>query len=248
VRFEHEAPNDLWQMDFKGHVAMARGRLHPLTVLDDHSRFAIALEACSNERTETVKAALIKAFRRYGLPLCIITDNGAPWGGADTQARFTPLSVFLLEQDIRVAHARAYHPQTMGKDERFHRSLKAEVLSGPPFADLARAARALTRWRDVYNLERPHEALGLVPPIERYATSPRVYREKVELFAYGPDDHVRRAHGSQVCFQGSRFLIPKAFHGKEVALRPTSRDGVFHVYFRSQKIAELDFHAVRRED
>ena len=248
IRFEHEAPNDLWQMDFKGHVAMARGRLHPLTVLDDHSRFAVVLEACADERAETVKTALIKAFRRYGLPRSIITDNGAPWGGASMEARFTRLSVFLIEQDIAVSHARAYHPQTMGKDERFHRSLNAEVLSGPPFSDLGHAQRALARWRDIYNLERPHEAVGLAPPIARYGASPRAYRETIAPFVYAPDDCVRRVAASRISFRGRRLLVPKAFQGKEVALRPTRRDGVYDVFFRAQKIAELDLHALTRQD
>jgi hypothetical protein len=79
-RFEQERPNDLWQMDFKGHVPLREGgRLHPLTVLDDHSRYALVVAACGNERGETVKAHLIAAFRRYGLPGRIMTDNGSPW-------------------------------------------------------------------------------------------------------------------------------------------------------------------------
>ena len=82
IRFEHEAPNDLWQMDFKGHVALREGRLHPLTVLDDHSRFALVVSACADETTGTVKACLITAFRRYGLPVRITCDNGSPWGSS----------------------------------------------------------------------------------------------------------------------------------------------------------------------
>lgn len=82
-RFEAEAPNDLWQMDFKGHFAIADGRCHPLTVLDDHSRFAIAIRACGNERGETVQAQLTNVFRGYGLPHRILVDNGSPWGSDD---------------------------------------------------------------------------------------------------------------------------------------------------------------------
>ena len=141
ARFERTQPNELWQMDFKGHVALHTGRLHPLTVLDDHSRFSVVLAACANERTETVRQQLITAFRRYGLPQSMITDNGSPWGDGPGSP-FTPLGVWLIEHGIRISHSRPYHPQTMGKDERFHRSLKAEVLSGPPFADLAAAERA----------------------------------------------------------------------------------------------------------
>ena len=242
VRFEHACPNDLWQMDFKGHVAMAEGRLHPLTVLDDHSRFCVVLEACADQRTATVKTALVQAFRRYGLPLCVITDNGAPWGDGPGSP-FTPLGVFLIEQNIAIAHSTPYHPQTLGKDERFHRSLKAEALSGPPFADLAAAAVALARWRDVYNLERPHEALGLATPVTRHGVSPRAFGETVAPFAYGPDDRVRRVQlGGRVSFQGRTLRVPKAFRGKDIALRPAGKDGSFHAFFRHQKIAELDLN------
>jgi transposase InsO family protein len=83
-RFEHARPNDLWQMDFKGHFALGGGgRCHPLTVLDDHSRFALGLRACGDERGETVRAELIGVFRRYGLPLSMVMDNGSPWGGEE---------------------------------------------------------------------------------------------------------------------------------------------------------------------
>jgi len=143
-RFEHAAPNQLWQMDFKGHVPLGQGagRLHPLTVLDDHSRFAIGLEACANERGATVQQRLIELFRRYGLPDRMLTDNGGPWGVSSqnphtytslTPHTYTSLTAWLLRLGIRISHGRACHPQTQGKDERFHRTLKAELLQGPPF-------------------------------------------------------------------------------------------------------------------
>lgn len=244
TRFEHPAPNDLWQMDFKGHVRLADGtRLNPLTVLDDHSRFAIVLKACADQRTNTVRDALIEAFRRHGLPRALITDNGSPWGDGPGSP-FTPLGVFLIDQGVRIAHSRPYHPQTMGKDERFHRSLKAEAMSGPPFADLAAAERALTDWRRVYNNERPHEAIGLATPVERYRPSPRDYRETPEPVEYAPGDHVRRVQqGGWLSFRGIDVRVPKAFRGRAVALRPTNQDGVFHVFYRHQIIASLDCKA-----
>jgi len=240
TRFERSRPNELWQMDFKGHVALHVGRLHPLTVLDDHSRFSVALAACADERTETVRQHLIAAFRRYGLPERLITDNGSPWGDGPGSP-FTPLGVWLIEQGIKISHSRPYHPQTMGKDERFHRSLKAEVLSAPPFADIAAAERAFERWRTVYNTQRPHDALELAVPASRYQPSPRDYVETVPSFEYAPSDTVRRVQqGGHVSFLGCNLKVPKAFRGKAVAFRPTTQDGVFDVVFRTQTIASVD--------
>ena len=241
ARFEHAAPNDLWQMDFKGHVAMRQGRLHPLTVLDDHSRFSVVLAACSDQTTDTVKVQLIKAFRRYGLPMRIMTDNGSPWGDGPGSP-FTPLGVFLIEQGVRIGHSKPYHPQTLGKDERFHRSLKAEALSGPPFGTMEEAAQKLERWRHVYNSERPHEALGMKTPIERYQPSARLFRETVEPFDYPPGDIVRRVQqGGWISFKGQVLRVPKAFRGRQIALRSNAKDGVFDIVFRHQKIKTLDF-------
>ncbi len=239
IRFEHERPNDLWQMDFKGHVPMASGRLHPLTVLDDHSRFCVVLAACADERRRTVRTCLTEAFERYGLPWRITADNGPPWGNGAGEP-FTQLGVWLMEQDIRLSHSRPYHPQTQGKDERFHRTLKAEALSGAPFADLARAARHLEAWRGVYNTQRPHEALGLKTPIERYASSLRPYRGVIEPFAYGPDDQLRRVDDGRISFAARRIRVPKAFSGKTIALRPTQADGQYDLVFRTTIITTID--------
>lgn len=242
VRFEHPAPNDLWQMDFKGHVGMANGRrLHPLTVLDDHSRYCLMLGAADNQKTATVRGFLTNAFRRYGLPRTLITDNGSPWGDGPGSP-YTPLGVFLIDQGIAISHARPYHPQTMGKDERFHRSLKAEALSGAPFADLEAASRKLAVWRDVYNRERPHEGIGMAVPADRYAASPREYRETLAPFDYAPGDILRRVQdGGLITFKGRKKRIPKAFRGREIALRASEKDGLYEVFYRHQRIARLDF-------
>lgn len=247
-RFERAAPNELWQMDFKGHVGLGSGeRLHPLTVLDDHSRFSVVLAACPNQRTETVRTHLVAAFRHYGLPLCIITDNGSPWGDGPGSP-YTPLGVFLIEQGIAISHSRPYHPQTMGKDERFHRSLKAELLDRPPFADFAEAQRAMAGWRWLYNTERPHEGIGFAVPADRYQASPRAFVERIEPFDYAPGDIVRRVGDKgRLSYRGRLWRIPKALRGKTVALRPTTADGMFQVFFRHQHIADLDVRAKERD-
>lgn len=241
-RFEADAPNALWQMDFKGHVALsvARGRLHPFTVLDDHSRYSIALEACGDQREATVMSCLIKAFRRYGLPHRILCDNGSPWGTAG-QGPLSALTVWLIEQDIAVSHSRPLHPQTLGKDERFHRSLKAEALSGPHFPDLEQARTHLDAWRNTYNHRRPHEALGDAVPADRYRPSPREYREAPAPFQPGPDDLLRKVspHG-RIRFQGKDLPLSRALEGKTVALRPSETEGQYHVFFRHHPVKTID--------
>lgn len=191
-RFERESPNDLWQMDFKGHFALKEGgRCHPLTVLDDHSRFSVGLVACDNERGDTVRNELVAMFRRFGLPNQMLMDNGTPWGN-DRENPWTPLTVWLLKLGIRVSHGRPYHPQTQGKEERFHRTLRAEVLMGREFGNLADCQASFDPWRQIYNYERPHEALGLGVPGERYRPSARSYCEKFVEWSAGADDQVRK--------------------------------------------------------
>lgn len=239
-RFERAAPNELWQMDFKGHFPMLQGRCHPLTVLDDHSRYALGVEACDNEQDATVRACLVTLFRRYGLPFVMLMDNGAPWGDAGGQP-FTVFTAWLIRLGIRVTHGRPYHPQTQGKDERFHRTLKAEVLDGKSFCDLGECQRAFDSWRQVYNHERPHEALELAVPGTRYRVSPRCFPETLSAIEYGPGDIVRKVdcHGF-ISFKNRRWQLGKAFRGQPVALRPTVEDGVLSAHYCTQRIGKLD--------
>ncbi len=239
-RFERQAPNELWQMDFKGHFPLNKGRCHPLTVLDDHSRFSLGVEACGDELGETVRGRLTPIFRRYGLPDRMIMDNGSPWG-FDHDHPYTPLTVWLLRLGIGVSHGRPYHPQTQGKDERFHRTMTAEVLQGRNFTDLAHCQKVFDHWRDVYNLERPHEALGLLTPASKYEVSHRPFPEDLPPLEYGPTDLVRRVHDKgRISVFGRIFKVGKAFRGMPVALRPTTTDGVWDVFFSIHAIAQLD--------
>ena len=242
-RFEHEAPNLLWQMDFKGHIALTdrrAGRCHPLTVLDDHSRFAICLAACSGEDGEQVRGMLTQAFRFYGLPERITCDNGPPWGtsGHGTLSR---LEVWLMRVGIRVSHSRPYHPQTQGKDERFHRTLKRELLDRSGFNSIDACQSAFNGWRDQYNLVRPHEALGQRPPITRYEPSARAFPEKLPTIEYDEGDDVRkvRRHG-QLHFQGRDFFVGEGLTGELVAIRPTAEDGMFSVNFCGSEVSRID--------
>ena len=233
-RFEHPEPNALWQIDFKGHFDTPAGRCHPLTVLDDHSRFNLVLQACARTDRRNVEPWLTQAFRRYGLPVRINADNGTPWGTPrEYRHGLSPLSVWLIRLGIRVSHSRPAHPQTNGKDERFHRSLKAEVLNGRNFENLDRVQHAFDHWRTVYNHERPHEALALNTPVSRYRVSPRVFPEQLPAIEYGREDRIRYPDANGwLRFEGHPLKVPKALHRLPVAFRPhATQDGMFDVYF-----------------
>jgi transposase InsO family protein len=238
-RFEHPEPNDLWQMDFKGHVAMRESRCHPLTVLDDHSRYNLCLAACGDESSRIVRTHLVATFRRYGLPKRMTMDNGAPWG--DTCTSYTALDVWLTKQGIRVSHSRPYHPQTQGKDERFHRSLKAEVLQGRLFDNLQTAQEAFDRWRVIYNRERPHDALALDVPAQHYRASVTEYCEHPPKPEYADPHRVRRVQdGGRIHWQCHTYRVGKAFIGEPVVLRQLTDERYLEVYWSTLRIARLD--------
>lgn len=240
-RFEHAAPNALWQMDFKGYFPLLdRRRCHPLTVLDDHSRFAVLLKACADQRGATVKNALSDVFRRYGLPAAMLMDNGSPWGDRDLP--FTALSLWLIRLGIRVCHGRPYHPQTQGKDERFHRTLKFEVLRHFNFTTLEHCQREFDRFRDRYNLRRPHDALSLATPASHYCPSTVPFPETLPPIDYPPDLEVRTVRsGGWVYYRGQSVRVCKALHGLPVALRPVAyADSQREVLFCHQVIAHID--------
>ena len=241
-RFEKPAPNLLWQMDFKGWIKLADGtRCHPLTVVDDHSRYAPCLKACPDEQGITVKGHLTTTFRHYGLPDALFVDNGGPWGDA-SGARWTQLSVWLVKLGVEVLHSRPYHPQSRGKNERFHRTLDDEVLALRRFRDLAQIQHALDRWRDVYNFQRPHQALDQEVPASRYHPSARAMPERLPAPQYDANETVRTVSSTKayVSFKGCLFKVPQAFCGERLAIRPSSTDGRYAICFGAHHIADID--------
>lgn len=244
-RFEHEAPNQLWQMDFKGHFAYESGRCHAVTIVDDHSRFSVTLKACANEQAETVKKVLIETFRRYGLPERINVDNGQPWGSNMEQARYTQLSVWIIEQGVRISYSRPYHPQTNGKDERFHRTLKTELLNQTYFRNLRHIQKAFDEWRDIYNLERPHEGINMQVPADRYKPSYRTYLERAAKVEYAGDYLVKKVdRRGRISIEGRQIFVGKPFSQKCVGVRGTHKMNVKQVYYGPQKLGEIDLTIV----
>lgn len=240
TRFEHAQPNDLWQMDFKGPIGTHNGVCHALTVLDDHSRFSAGLRACHNQRTSTVRDHLESIFTRYGLPWRMLADNGPPWSG-ETGTGWTELKVWLLKLGVVMVHGRPYHPQTQGKDERFHRTLKAELLSREDFKHVRHAQALMDPWRDVYNLERPHEAIGMVPPAMRYHPSTRPMPSCLASYEPAPDQQaVRVREGGYLRYQKSRWYIGVSWDHELMGLSASTEPGVTDVFFGPYLIAQLD--------
>jgi transposase InsO family protein len=241
-RFEKPAPNLLWQMDFKGWVQLGNGmRCHPLTMVDDHSRYVPCLKACADEQGVTVQKHLVTTFRRYGLPEALFVDNGGPWGDS-SETRWTRLSVWLLKLGVEVLHSRPYHPQSRGKNERFHRTLKDEVFALRRFRDLTEVQRAFDQWREVYNFERPHQALEQEVPASRYRPSLRAMPDCLPSAEYDQHDIVRFVSStkSYIRFKGRLWKVPQAFQGERLAIRPLTVDGKYGIYFGAHQIASID--------
>ena len=239
-RFEAPAPNLLWQIDFMGDFALYQGRCYTFTMMDDHSRFSLSLSASANQQHHTVKSQMQPTFRRYGLPHRILADNGGPWGSCGNDG-YTKLAAWFFRLGIALSHSRVCHPQTLGKDERFHRTLQYELISRRTFLDHADCQRHYDRWRDVYNCERPHESLQMAVPASRYLPSHREFPETLPPIEYAQGDIVRKVDDKGTVSVCNRtFKIGCGFAGYPVALRHTTTDGLFKVFFCQQEIDQIN--------
>jgi transposase InsO family protein len=239
-RFERAEPNELWQMDFKGPVRTDAGKCHPLAVIDDHSRFNLVLQACPDQQGPTVQRHLTHALQYYGLPVAILCDNGPPWGAPSQLESYTTLSVWLMRLGVKVLHGRPYHPQTQGKQERFNRTLDIEVLT-ERFQHAPHCQKRFDAYREVYNWERPHEALGMEVPGKKYRASVRSYPATLPPIEYNSEDRVRKVKlNATIEIFGRRFKVGRAFIGLTVAVRPTTCDGIYQVFFCHQPVSKID--------
>ena len=238
-RFQMERPNQLWQMDFKGHFALTNGtRCHPLTISDDHSRRLLCLDAYDNERWPSVQGSLLRVFQENGLPEAILSDNGPPWG--DNANGYTPYEVWMMQLGILPIHGRPLHPQTQGKEERFHRTLKEDVLKRCALADLLQAQTVFDAYRAEFNQERPHAALGYDVPDRHYTPSPRPLPGSWGEPEYDAGLTLRRVNSKgYLSIQGRRYYLSEAMIGKYVELR-FRPDNLVDLCYGPFRIASID--------
>lgn len=182
--FQRSEPNELWQMDSKGKYPLEDGECHPLSILDDHSRYVVGLYALPALDGARAHGCLVETFRQYGLPQAMLMDRGSMWWTAFNGWGLTWLSVQLIEQGIRLLYGRVCHPQTQGKVERFHRTLGTELRHRGVPRRFGEWSAALSAVRSSYNERRPHEALGMQRPAQRYQPSRRSYAERVKEWEY----------------------------------------------------------------
>jgi transposase InsO family protein len=239
TRFERPAPNDLFQADFKGPMGRAGARDEPLTLLDDHSRFALGVFALRDHRSPGVEACFVRVFQEYGLPRQLLLDHGTPWWNHRNGWGLSRLAVFLIQHDIELVFSRVGHPQTQGKIERFHRTLARSMRQqGWP--------EKWTEWQARYdgfvaryNSLRPHEALGMARPVERYRASARRYQPALAPWPYPAGLEVRTVdRAGTVRVGGHRFFVCEALVDQPVALEALG-DQIL-VRFRQMYLRELD--------
>lgn len=234
-RFEREECNQLWQTDFKGDFLLGDGtRCFPLTILDDHSRYGLRVEAKSS--ASGVKESFIQTFQEFGLPDAILSDNGAQFSGF--RGGYTQFERFLMDLDIEPIHGRIMHPQTQGKIERFHRTLKQEALQTIP-ENLAAAERLFREWLWRYNELRPHCALQMKPPASVYQPSRREYFEP-KPYEYDQGARLVKVNNwGYLRFGSVQVYLSETMKDTRLEIRPTDNDS-FLVIYRNYKIALVD--------
>lgn len=237
-RFERTAPNQLWQMDFKGPQGFNRGgNVGPLSILDDHSRYLLALQHLGSTQMEGVRRTLEATFRQSGLPDVLLMDHGTPWWNGASPWGLTELTVWIMRLGIRLAYSRVCHPQTQGKVERMHGALQRAIKKrrGDP-EDQA----WLDTFRQEYNHVRPHEALKMATPSNRWHPSPRPLVESLRDWEYpSPLEICRLAGEGQLGWRGRRWEISNALRHMLVGVEVVAETRAI-VYFCRTPMRELD--------
>lgn len=236
-RFEREQPNELWQMDFKGPQGFNKGSpVGPLSILDDHSRYLVALRHVGSTRAAGVKDVLQHTFEAVGVPESMLVDHGTPWWNAVSPWGITELTIWIMRQGIRLIYSAFCHPQTQGKVERMHGALQRAVRERKANPE---DQSWLDSFRYEYNHIRPHEGLHMATPVTRWCTSPRPFQPEPMEWTYGSEmEVVRLAGDGQLGWRGRRWEISNALRRQVVGIEVLGTKAI--VYFCKTPIRELD--------
>jgi transposase InsO family protein len=229
-----QAPNEVWTVDFKGWWYDVEGRrCEPLTVRDEHSRYVLELRRMADARTASVRACFERLFERHGLPGAIRSDNGSPFAHVRGLLGLSRLSAWWVALGIDLERGRPGHPQDNGGHERLHRDIQTELEPGHAQQE------TLDLWRQEFNHERPHEALGMKCPGEVYQKSQRLYEGSPEDLEY-PGLHARRV-GPQgrIMWAGMPLFITTSLAGWSVGLKPME-NGRQEVWFGRLLLGWID--------
>src|SRR6202789_1565098 len=236
-----ERANQIWCADFKGWFRTGKGeRIDPLTITDAHSRYLLRCQSVEKTNTEQVQAIFAAAFREYGMPQTIRTDNGAPFASRAI-AGISRLSIYWMKLGIQPERIRPGHPEQNGRHERMHRTLKAETAT-PPAACRKGQQKAFDRFRQQYNQERPHEALQQQTPASCYQSSLRTYPDRVRQPQYDSNMQAKRVYPDGTFFwKGTQVFISKTLGGESIGLQPLD-DRYWDVHFATFPLARFDSH------
>jgi putative transposase len=238
-RIEPRGPNACWSTDFKGQFRLGdRSLCYPLTILDGYSRYLLRCHGLPTPSDALSRPVFDAAFREFGLPERIRSDNGSPFASASLTG-LTRLSAWWTTLGIGLERIVPGHPEQNGRHERMHRTLKAEATR-PPASSPRVQQRAFDTFMQAYNEERPHEALQNLPPATSYTASPRRYTGKPTEPDYKAHWDVRRADQTgRVTFRGYRIPISGALQGELLAFEPTE-DGIFNLHFFAMRLGSFD--------
>ncbi len=232
-------PNDLWTADFKGQFTTRDGiYCYPLTIADLHTRYLLTCHGLLSTQGHGARRIFDRAFRTYGLPLAIRTDNGVPFATTGIHG-LSQLNVWWMRLGIQHQRIAPASPQQNGAHERMHKTLKRGAIR-PPRANLAAQQRAFTKFRALYNDERPHEALDGQTPTSRYQTSSRAYTGVLPAQEYPGHFLVKKiTTGGTFRFQHRLLFIANALTAHHIGLEEVD-DGVWAIYFNTVLLAKLD--------
>lgn len=232
-------PNELWCTDFKGEFKLGNGRYcYPLTITDQASRYLLCCEALESTREPGVFDAFCRIFAEYGLPAAIRSDNGLPFASPNGLYNLSKLSVWWLRLGIGLERIRPGHPQQNGRHERMHLTLKKETTRPPGRNTLQQQAR-FDAFVSEFNQERPHEALNMKVPADRYVASSRPYRGLPEIDYPFHDRDVLVTHCGRVCMCRKKINISTVLAGQKLGIKEVD-DGIWLVSFMHYDLGYID--------